>query len=80
MNIFRKCGLLLWLMRAQHDHYESKCERKSGGIDLPFHYDSENRIEFPESRFSSVIVSMRMVDVLDAIVGVDVLVVVEVAI
>ena len=31
-NLFRKRGLLLWLVRAQHDHYESKCERKSGGI------------------------------------------------
>ena len=28
----RKCDLLLCLVRAQHDHYESKCERKSGGI------------------------------------------------
>ena len=24
---FGKCGLLLWLARAQHDHYESRCER-----------------------------------------------------
>ena len=42
-DICRKCGLLLllllfWLVRAQHDHYESKCERKSGGFHLPFHY------------------------------------------
>ena len=28
----RKCGLLLWLVRAQHGHYKSKCKRKSGGI------------------------------------------------
>ena len=27
---FRKCGLLLWLVLAPHDHFESKCERKSG--------------------------------------------------
>ena len=38
---FRKHGLLLWLVRTQHDHYESKCKRKSGGIYLPFHYESE---------------------------------------
>ena len=24
--IFRKCGLLLWLVLAQHDRYESKCD------------------------------------------------------
>ena len=30
-NLLRKCGLLLWLVRAQHDHYESKCEKKLGG-------------------------------------------------
>ena len=29
-NLFRKRGLLLWLVRAQHDHYEIKSERKSG--------------------------------------------------
>ena len=40
-NLLRKRGLRLWLVRAQHDHYESKCERKSGGIYLPFHYESE---------------------------------------
>ena len=38
--LFHKCGLLLWLVLAQHDHYESK--RKSGGIHLPFHFESEN--------------------------------------
>ena len=41
LNLFRKCGLLLWLVRAQHDHYQSGCERKSGGIHLPFHCESE---------------------------------------
>ena len=29
--VFRTSGLLLWLMRAQHVHYESKSERISGG-------------------------------------------------
>ena len=29
---FRKCGLLLGHVRDQQGHYESKCERKSGGI------------------------------------------------
>ena len=29
-NLFRKRGLLLWLARTQSDHYDSKCERKSG--------------------------------------------------
>ena len=40
----RKSGLLLWLVRAQHENYESKCKRKSRGIDLPFHYESESEI------------------------------------
>ena len=35
-------------MRAQHDHYESKCERKSGGICLPFHYKSECENKSPD--------------------------------
>ena len=39
-----KCGLLLGLVRAQHVHYESKCERKSWGLHLAFHYESENII------------------------------------
>ena len=30
--LIRKCGLLLWLVPAQHDRYESKCEITSGGI------------------------------------------------
>ena len=25
-DLFRKCGLLLWLVRAQHDHYKSENE------------------------------------------------------
>ena len=41
-NLFRKCGLLLWLVRAQHDHYKSKCEGKFGGIDLLFYYKNES--------------------------------------
>ena len=40
-NFFRERGMLLWLVRAQHDHYESTCERKPCGIYLPFHYESE---------------------------------------
>ena len=44
----RKCGLLLWLVRAQHDHYESKCKRTSGGIYLSFHYESESEIKSPD--------------------------------
>ena len=40
-TLFRKRGLLLWLVRAQNDHYESKCESKSWGIYLPCHYESE---------------------------------------
>ena len=47
-NLFRKRGLLLWLVRAQHDHCESKCERKSGGIYLPFHYESECENKSPD--------------------------------
>ena len=43
-----KCGLLLWLVYAQHDHYESKCERKSGGIYLPFLCESESEIKSPD--------------------------------
>ena len=46
-NLFRKCGLLLWRVRAQHVNYESECERKCGGIDLPFHCESENEIKSP---------------------------------
>ena len=41
----RRCGLLLWLVRAQHDHYESEYKRKSRGIYLPFHYESESEIK-----------------------------------
>ena len=41
--IFGKCGLLLWLVRAQHDHYESTCERNLGGTYLHFYYESENK-------------------------------------
>ena len=55
-NLFRKCGLLLWLVRAQHDHYESECARKSGGIDWPFHCESESNISlqiFIYSRFGA---------------------------
>ena len=37
--------MLLWLVRAQHDHYKSKCKRKSGGPSLPFHYESESEIK-----------------------------------
>ena len=44
----RKCGLLLWLVHAQHDQDESKCERKSGAIYLPFHYESESKIKSPD--------------------------------
>ena len=56
--IYCVSGLLLWLVRAQHDHYESKCERISGGIYLHFHYESKSELKI--SRFSFVIVSVRM--------------------
>ena len=46
--MFRKRGLLLWLVHTQHDHYKSKCERKSGGIYLPFHYESGSEIKSPD--------------------------------
>ena len=65
---FRKCGLLLWLVRAQHNHYESKCERKAGGKHLLFHYESESENEIP--RFSFVIASVRMVEFFFAILEV----------
>ena len=29
---FCKCGLLLWVVRVRHVHYESECERNSGGL------------------------------------------------
>ena len=48
LNLFRKRGLLLWLVRAQHDRCESKCERKSGGIYSPFHYESECENKSPD--------------------------------
>ena len=41
------CGLLLWLVRAQHDHYKSKCERKSGERYLPFHCESDHFLNLP---------------------------------
>ena len=47
-NLICKCGLLFWPVCAQHNHYESKCERKSGGIYLRFHYESKYEIESPE--------------------------------
>ena len=28
----------------QHGHYENKCEAKSGGFYLPFHYERESKI------------------------------------
>ena len=59
LNLFRKCGLLLWLVRAQHAHYESKCARKSGGILFAFPLQKRKRNKI--SRFSFVIVSVRMV-------------------
>ena len=45
---FRKCGLLLWLVRAQHDHSESECERKSGGRYLPSHHKCECEQKSPD--------------------------------
>ena len=58
-NLFRKCGLLLWLAIAQHHHCETESERKSGEIlfAFPLQKQKQNRI----SRFSFVIVSVRMV-------------------
>ena len=44
LTFFRNGGLLLWLVLAQHDRYESKCEIKSGEIYLPFYYESESKI------------------------------------
>ena len=38
---FRNCGLLLELVRAQHEHHGSKCERNSGES-LPFCYEGES--------------------------------------
>ena len=49
-NLSRKWSLLLWLARAQHGHYESESERDSGGIYLPFHYESESEIKSPDFR------------------------------
>ena len=43
-SFLRRCGLVLCPARAQHDHYESDYERKSGGIYSPFHCESENEI------------------------------------
>ena len=60
LNVFRKCGLLLWLVRAQHDHYESESDTTSGVsicICLPLRKRERKKI----SRFSFVIVSVRMV-------------------
>ena len=50
----RKCSLLLWLVRAQHDHYKSECQRESEGICLPFHCESatnKKKIGFISNRF-----------------------------
>ena len=58
-NLFRKCGLLLWLAIAQHDHYENESERKSGGILFAFPLRKQKRNKI--SIFSFVIVSVRMV-------------------
>ena len=40
--LFRECDVLLGLVRAQHDHYESKCERQSGGTYLACHCEIES--------------------------------------
>ena len=52
----KSLGFLLWLVSAQHDHYESKCERKSGGkcFAFPFHYENESERK-TISKFSFVI-------------------------
>ena len=47
-EVLRKCGLLLWLVHAQHDVCESKCERISGGMYLPFHFESESENKSPD--------------------------------
>ena len=61
LNLFRKRGLLLWPVRAQHDRCESKCERKSGGIYyLPCHY-IQKRMRKQVSRHSFVIIFVWMV-------------------
>ena len=46
--LFVSVGVLLWLVRAQHDHYESKYKRKARGIYLPFHYESESETTSPD--------------------------------
>ena len=58
-NLFRKRGLLLWLVCAHHDHYQSNRKRKSFGIYSPFHYESE--CENKSSDFSFVIIFVRMI-------------------
>ena len=54
------CSLLLWLLRAQHVHSESKCERKSGEVSLHFHYKCKSRAR-EIAGVSSAISSVRMV-------------------
>ena len=39
---------MLCLVHAQHGQYESESERKSVGIYLPFHYESESEIKSPD--------------------------------
>ena len=49
----RNCGLLLWLVRAQHDHYKSKSEIKSETL-VAFPLQQGKRCDM--SRLSFVIV------------------------
>ena len=41
-NFFRKCGLLLWLVRAQHDHYKIANPKQNLVSLFAVHYESQS--------------------------------------
>ena len=45
---FCNCGLLLWIVHAQHFHYENEWKRNSGAIHLPFHCENEYETKRPD--------------------------------
>ena len=49
------------LWRAQHDHYESKCERTSGGFYWSSHYESKSEIKSGEFLFA-ILVALKRCD------------------
>ena len=48
LYLFRNCGLLLWLVRAQHVHTKTIAQEDLREICLPLHYESESEKKSPD--------------------------------